>query len=145
MKKVLPLVVLLTSGCLLVWAQEKPTADPGPRSLDDLLWLAKSPEDANLGSDLRALRERLAGSAVPSIAKAREVALKYKFEKCGGVRAEEGREVAGLLRMGVNLPGVAREGDLVWVVRFSDIRFGVTQEVWVGSSSGGAKCMLPFA
>lgn len=146
MNRTLLVLALLVPASLPLRAQENPTSPPADlRSLDDWLWLAQLPDDAQLDTGLRAAREQLRASRVPSVDEAQRLAIGYKLEKCGGVLAEEGAKVVGLLMLGVNLPGVARKGDFVWVVRFSALPRGVTQEIWVGSTSGGAKCMLPFA
>ena len=145
MKMMLSLVALLILSCALALAQESPESGPDSlRRIDDYLWLVRSPDEARMSPELGAIREKLKGSKVPDIDEAVSVALGHKLEKCGGVLAEEQGYVVGLLRIGIDLPAVARKGDFAWVVRFSHLNRGVTQEVWVGSSSGQAKCLLPF-
>ena len=145
MKRMLSLAALLFFSCALAVAQESPESGPDSlRRIDDYLWLVRSPDEARMSPELGTIREKLKGSKVPSIDEAVSVAHGYKLGKCGGVLEEEQGYVVGLLRVGIDLPAVARKGDFVWVVRFSHLDRGVTQEVWVGSSSGQAKCLLPF-
>lgn len=51
--------------------------------------------------------------------------------------------VVGLVRLGVDVAGFATSGDLVWVVQIEHAARGVTQEVWVSSTTGAVRTMLP--
>ena len=42
-----------------------------------------------------------------------------------------------------NVPGFAASGDLVWVVRYSILGSGVSQEMWISSTTGAVRTMLP--
>lgn len=113
------------------------------RSIHDLLWLSKITDRHNLDIGLRHLLEALDKSKVPTAEKAEEVALGAKL-KAGGVLAEEGVRVVGLVRLGVDVAEFATGGDLVWLVRFEHSVRGVTQEVWVSSTTGAVRATLPL-
>ena len=48
-----------------------------------------------------------------------------------------------LVAIGVDVPGFASKGDFVWIVRCGGLGFMTEQEVWVPSTTGKAKCVLP--
>ena len=48
-----------------------------------------------------------------------------------------------LVAIGVDVPGFASKGDFAWIVRFGGLGFMTEQEVWVSSTTGKAKCVLP--
>lgn len=113
------------------------------QSIHDLLWLPKTADRQQLDAGLRRLLETLDTSRVPTGERAEGVALGAKL-KAGGVLAEEGARVVGLVRLGVDVPGFAPRGDLVWVVLIEHAVHGVTQEVWVSSTTGAVRAMLPM-
>lgn len=151
------LAILLGTGVLGAAAAEEgrpakaPTEEPlgssapavGLRSIHDLLWLSRIADRHNLDADLRGLLERLDKSRVPTAEKAAGVALGAKL-KAGGLLAEEGPRVVGLVRLGVDVAEFAASGDLVWVVQIEHGVRGVTQEVWVSSTTGAVRAMLPL-
>jgi hypothetical protein len=79
-----------------------------------LLWLPKITDRHNLDSGLRRLLETLDKSKVATAEKAEGAALGAKL-KAGGLLAEEGARVVGLVRLGVDVAEFATSGDLVWV------------------------------
>jgi hypothetical protein len=97
---------------------------------------------STLSADERALLDKLGKEKVPSAEEAERVATGYQL-KNGGLLAEEGTRVVGLLRLGADVPGFASDGDLIWVVRFTHLFRGVTQEMWVSSTTGAVRTMLP--
>ncbi|MGH7389611.1 MAG: hypothetical protein ACREM3_09165 [Candidatus Rokuibacteriota bacterium] len=113
------------------------------RDANDLLWLLESDRRA-LGAELRSALERLDRSSVPTVEKATSAALRFEMAH-GGITAEEGARVVGLLRIGRDVPSFAGQGDLVWVVRIDHSFSGVTQEMWISSTTGQVRTMLPMA
>lgn len=115
--------------------------DPDLRSAEDLLWLIDR-DRRTLGAEYRAVLDQLAAGKVATAEDARAIAIRFKLTH-GGLLAEEGARVVGLLRLGRDLPPLARQGDLVWVVRVSHAWLGVTQEMWIGSATGEVRAMAP--
>ena len=111
------------------------------RDADDVLWLLDR-DRRNLSAEYQRILTVLDASKVPNADRARDIAIRFKLAH-GGLRAEEGPKVVGLLRIGRDLPPFASRGDLVWVVRISHSWLGVTQEMWIGSASGEVRAMLP--
>jgi hypothetical protein len=111
------------------------------RDADDVLWLLDR-DRRNLSGEYQRILTVLDASKVPNADRARDIAIRFKLAH-GGLRAEEGPKVVGLLRIGRDLPPFASRGDLVWVVRISHWWLGVTQEMWIGSASGEVRAMLP--
>ncbi len=135
-------VILLGAGAVgPVAADEARPAEL--RGIHDLLWLPKTADRQKLDTGLRRLLEALDMSKVPTAERAEGVALGAKL-KAGGVLAEEGPRVVGLVRLGVDVPAFATRGDLVWVVLIEHAVHGVTQEVWVSSTTGAVRAMLPM-
>ena len=66
------------------------------------------------------------------------------FGHSGPLDARETLKVVGLLRIGVNIPGFADSGDLIWVIRFEMTSWGVSQEMWICSTTGAIRTMLPI-
>ena len=69
-------------------------------------------------------------------------ALRFKLAH-EGLLAEEGATVVALLRMGRDVPAFASREDLVWVVRIVHSFRGVTQEMWISSTTGAVRTLLP--
>jgi len=114
-------------------------ADP-----NDLLRLIKATDKQVIDSPhYRSVVKRLEKSKVPTTRKAEQEALAYKL-KHGGLLAEEGAKVVSLLRIAFDVPDFASGGDLVWVVRISHLDRGVTQEMWISSTTGTVRTMLPM-
>ena len=111
------------------------------RDADDVLWLLDR-DRRNLSVEYQHILTVLDASKVPNADSARDIAIRFMLAH-GGLRAEEGPKVVGLLRIGRDLPPFASRGDLVWVVRISHWWLGVTQEMWIGSASGEVWAMLP--
>ena len=111
------------------------------RDADDVLWLLAR-DRRNLSAEYQRILTVLDASKVPNADRARDIAIHFKLAH-GGIRAEEGPKVVGLVRIGRDLPPFASRGDLVWVVRISHWWLGVTQEMWIGSASGEVRTMLP--
>ena len=111
------------------------------RDADDMLWLLDR-DRRNLSAEYQRILTVLDASKVPNADRARDIAIHFKLAH-GGIRAEEGPKVVGLVRIGRDLPPFASRGDLVWVVRISHWWLGVTQEMWIGSASGEVRTMLP--
>jgi hypothetical protein len=125
-------------------ATQQAVVPPGDEMRDnhDLLWLLGS-DPENLSSDYRQVLDSLENSQVPTVEKAENEAIRFKLAS-GGLLAEESVAVVGLLRIGVELPTFANSGDLVWVVRISHQFRGVTQEMWISSTTGAVRTMLPI-
>jgi hypothetical protein len=113
------------------------------RSAEDLLWLVDH-DRRTLGTEYQGILDALVAGKVPTAEDARAIALRFKLTH-GGLLAEEGARVVSLLRIGRDLPPLARKGDLVWVVRVSHSWLGVTQEMWIGSATGEVRSMPPEA
>lgn len=111
------------------------------RDADDVLWLLDR-DRRSLSAEYQRILTVLDASKVPNAARAQDIAIRFKLAH-GGLRAEEGPKVIGLLRIGRDLPPFASRGDLVWVVRISHSWLGVSQEMWIGSASGEVRAMLP--
>jgi len=111
------------------------------RDADDMLWLLDR-DRRTLSGDYQRMVKVLDASRVPNADRARDIALRFKLTH-GGLLAEEGAKVVGLLRIGRDLPPFSSRGDLVWVVRISHWWLGVTQEMWIGSATGEVRTMLP--
>jgi hypothetical protein len=107
-----------------------------------LLWILAADRE-NLGSFYPQLLDSLAKSKVPTTEKAEMEAIRFMMAS-GGLQAEETVSVVGLLRIGVDLPTFATSGDLVWIVRISHQFRGVTQEMWISSTTGEVRTMLPL-
>jgi hypothetical protein len=121
----------------------KPAAAPEPKDHDDFRWLLDRAKDRDgLDPFYKAILEKLEKSKVPTADKARGVAVEYKH-KSEGLDAREGWKVVGLLRIGVPVPDFANAGDLIWVVRFSLQGDGVSQEMWISSTTGAIRTVLP--
>jgi predicted TIM-barrel fold metal-dependent hydrolase len=140
------LLVALLLAPVATGAQPAPATPPAAtlRSVHDVLWLLEVADRRTLDVGLQRLLETLAQSKVPTAAQAEGVALGTKL-RSGGVLAEEGARVVGLLRLGVDVADFAAGGDLVWVVRIEHMTRGVTQEVWVSTTTGAVRTMLPLA
>jgi hypothetical protein len=122
---------------------QKPVAAPQPKDHDDFRWLLDHATDrAALDPFYKGILEKLDKSIVPTAVKAEEKALEYKL-KSEGLDAREGWKVIGLLRMGVTVPEFAESGDLIWAVRFSMPSWGLRQEMWISSTTGAIRTMLP--
>jgi hypothetical protein len=111
------------------------------RDAHDVLWLLER-DRRNLGIEYQRLLNVLASRRVPNAATALNIAIRFKLAH-GGLLAEEGAKVVGLLRLGRDLRSFASRGDLVWIVRISHSWLGVTQEMWIGSATGEVRAMLP--
>jgi len=142
-------ILLLIQSALLfiqpILAQNN--SDPKPANLQpvgDYLWLLEV-DNTNLSLEYRELQKKLSKSIVPTIDKAQSIALESKL-KAAGLLAEEGALVIALIKIGVEVPEFAHLGDLVWVVHILNYLFGgtVTQEMWISSTTGKVKYMIPF-
>jgi len=121
----------------------KTTPQAKLRDPHDLLWLLKAGDPSTNSPGYKDLVKRLEKGKVPTTRKAEETAIAHKL-KHGGLLAEEGAKVAALLRIAVDVPDFASSGDLIWVVRISHlVRGGVTQEMWISSTTGAIRTMLP--
>ena len=115
------------------------------RDPSDYLWLVNVPDPKQLAVDLQEMRLRLEKSKVGTVESAKSLALHHKLTAGRGLLAEEGASVVGLLRVGVEVPAFAKRGDLIWVVRIVHMWHGVTQEMWISSTTGAIRSMLPYA
>ena len=129
---------------LALWApadRARGATGPALPSGDDLLPLLSRDRQA-LSLEYQRLLQGLASSRVPTVERAEHAAIRYKLAS-GGVLAEEATAVVALLRIGVDVPSFANKGDLVWVVRVSHMVWGVTQELWISSTTSEVRAMLP--
>jgi hypothetical protein len=77
------------------------------------------------------------------VAEAEKAATQYKV-KADVLLAEEGSKVTGLVPLGVDVADFAKRGELIWIVQFRMFGQGaLTQEVWVSSSTGATRAMIP--
>src|SRR3972149_4701265 len=114
---------------------------PELRDSDDLLW-ALDRDSQSLGQELQRIRKALETSKVPSPERAIDEAIRFMFAQ-GGILAEEHVKVIGLFRLGIDAVQFSSKGDLVWVVRVSHLFQGVTKEMWISSTTGVVRSMLP--
>jgi hypothetical protein len=122
---------------------QKPAAAPEPKDGDDFRWLLDRAKDRDgLDPFYKAILEKLEKSKIPTVDRAKGVAVEYK-RKSEGLDAREGWKVVGLLRIGINVADFADSGDLIWVVRFSLQGAGLSQEMWINSTTGAIRTMLP--
>jgi uncharacterized protein (TIGR03067 family) len=109
----------------------------------NLLWLVRVADRKKLDQGNRDLLATLDKCKVPTAEKAEKAATAAKL-KAGGLDAQEGTRVIALMRIGVDVPKFADKGDLVWVVRFEHVlNASVTQEMWVSSTTGEVRPILP--
>lgn len=133
---------------------ERPPAGVGRPDLGlgwdrfDYLWLFDE-DRVEKSSSGKQLKERLSGSRVPGVTEASRIAAEYRHRR-GGVTAQESSGVVALLRLGRDARGLGKTGDFVWVVRFihlggtaRQVVGGVTQELWIGASTGEVRAVLP--
>ena len=136
-------VEVSTAGGHSARRTQKPAAAPKPKDHDDFRWLLNSAKGRDgLDRFYKAMLEKLEKSKVPTAKKAKSVAIEYKLNS-GGIDAREGVKVIGLLRIDITVPDFADSGDLIWVVRFSILGSGVSQEMWISSTTGAIRNMLP--
>jgi len=135
-------IVSLTGPATPTQKTGKTTPQAELRDPHDLLWLLKAGDPGTNSPEYKDLVKRLEKGKVPTTRKAEEAALAYKL-KHGGLLAEETAKVVALLRIAVDVPDFASSGDLVWVVRISHLGRGVTQELWISSTTGAIRTMLP--
>jgi hypothetical protein len=89
---------------------------------------------------------RLAKTQVPTIDKAKQVALEYNRGQGAG-EAREQFDVTGLVRSGRNVEGFAQKGDFIWIVRFvipadRGATGGITQQYWISSTTGAVRSVF---
>ena len=129
---------------LALWAPaDRARAATGPAlpSGDDLLPLLNRDRQA-LSLEYQRLLQGLERSRVPTVERAEDAAIRHQLAS-GGVLAEEATAVVALLRIGIDVPSFANKGDLVWVILISHTAWGVTQELWISSTTGEIRAMLP--
>ena len=117
-------------------------AEPQLKDPNDLLWLLHN-DRRKLDVEDRGILEKLERGRVPTIERAMAEAIRFRLGH-GGLLADEGSRVVALFRIGIDSQPFAASGDLVWVVRFSRLLVGVTQEVWINSASGEVRALLPL-
>jgi len=134
-------VVLVVLALWMPSDRARAATGPALSSGDDLLPLLTR-DRQTLSLEYRRLLQGLERSRVPSVESAEHAAIRHQLAS-GGVLAEEATAVVALLRSGVDVPSFANKGDLVWVVRISHIVWGVTQELWISSTTSDIRAMLP--
>lgn len=133
---------LVTLVALLGSCVAKPAAGGDElRSAHDLLWLLDLGDEAQLDVSLGSHLDALRASRVPTAEEAIAVATRHTLAS-GGLLAEESVSVVGLLPLGVDWPGFADTGDLVWIVRIVHQSRGLTQELWVSAPQGEVRAMV---
>jgi hypothetical protein len=138
--------ILLLSVAAVVLTNPLSAAAQGPESgnPDDFLWLLKYEKTkAKLSADFQKMLDRLRKSKLPDPDAATRAANQWRFASDGGILAQEGVKVAGLVRLGRDVPQFGGKGDLVWVVRLVHPVDGVTQELWLNSGTGAVRALLP--
>ena len=136
------LAVLLPAGCAAAPAASQPrSSEPRLLGFSDLFPLVGAQPRGSLEASLQAALERLEASRVPTADEAIAVATRHRLGT-GGLRAEESLGVAGLFPLGVELPGFAAQGDLVWIVRVIDTPRGLTDELWISSTTAEVRALV---
>jgi hypothetical protein len=99
-----------------------------------------------LASHRQETEQGLANTAVPNAEQARKAALAH-VNAVQGAPAEQRAHVVSLVRMGTDIPSFAQKGDFVWIVRLTSLWTpgGVTQELWISSTTGAVHAVLPMA
>jgi hypothetical protein len=90
--------------------------------------------------------QALAHGTIGTTEQAKHAALDY-IAKHPGAPAAERAQVVGLVKMGLDVPSFAHKGEYVWIIRFTSPRTagGITQELWVNSTTGQVHAVLPLA
>jgi hypothetical protein len=88
------------------------------------------------------LAEKLAKTKVPTVKDARQIAAEKVRPTAHIYDAITMSNVVGIFELGRKVAKFGEEGDLVWVVRFVR-KGGVTQELWISSSTGEVRMLLP--
>ena len=96
---------------------------------------------AEKGGPLATMLQQLRAAKVPTREDAERVVRKEMYENDRGFATVAERTV-GLVRCGVDLPGFAARGDLIWIVRVQE-EIRPFQEAWVSSSTAEVRWMLP--
>jgi hypothetical protein len=89
------------------------------------------------------LSEQLAKAKVPTLRDAEKVAFKAVPPTSGIYDAVSRNDVVGVLQLGRKVAKFGEQGDLVWVARVTRLGGGVTQELWISSTTGEVRMMLP--
>jgi len=88
------------------------------------------------------LAEKLAKTKVPTMKEARQIAAEKVRPTAHIYDAITLTSVVGIFELGRKVAKFGEEGDFVWVVRFVR-KGGVTQELWISSSTGEVQMLLP--
>jgi hypothetical protein len=108
----------------------------------NLLWLLAIHDRSTLNIYYQRLLENLGKSKVPTAEMAKGAAMGYKI-KHGGLLAQEEARIVALVPLGIDIPDFSKSSDLIWIVQFfNNIPKGVTQELWVSSTTGETRAML---
>jgi uncharacterized protein (TIGR03067 family) len=129
---------------IMVLKRDKPVRTTAEEEdVINLLWTVRVADRKKLDQGNRDLLATLDKSKVPTVEKAEKAATAAKL-RAGGLDAQEGARVIALMRVGVDVPKFADKGDLIWVVRFEHVlNLSVTQEMWVSSTTGEVRAILP--
>jgi hypothetical protein len=104
-------LVALLGLIVIGFPSGSPVSAAGSVRAEDLRWLIGH-DRRTLGAEYRAILDAPAAGKVPTAEDARTIALRFRLTH-GGLLAEEGATVVSLLRIGRDLPPLARQGDLV--------------------------------
>src|SRR5262245_32841046 len=88
------------------------------------------------------LAEQLAKAKVPTVKDVRRIAAEKVQPTAYIYDAITMTNVVGIFKLGRKVAKFGEEGDLVWVVRFVR-KGGITQELWISSSTGEVRMLLP--
>ena len=104
----------------------------------DYLWLLSN-EEAIMeeGGPFADLLQQLREGKVPTEKEAERKAFAHALQ------GAEWATVSGLVKSGVDLPGFASRGDLIWIVRIGGNGVRSYKEVWISSSTAEEKCLFP--
>lgn len=109
------------------------------KNLNELLWVFE--EDAEDGYAAK-VREELSKSEIKTPDAAEAAALSYELGH-GGFGANERVEVVAIIRINQKVADFADEKDLIWIVRIQRWGAYTTQELWISSTTGAVRPVLP--
>ena len=88
------------------------------------------------------LAEKLAKTKVPTVREARQISGEKVRPTERIYDAITMTSVVGIFELGRKVAKFGEEGDLIWVVRFIR-KGGITQELWISSSTAEVRMLLP--
>src|SRR5262245_4658677 len=131
--------------------QPKPPAVPLPGPMPQLppgyRWISPNAGSSSRAEDYEPpawLKEQLAKTKVPTVKDAQRIAARAVPPTSGIYDAISSSSIVGVFQLGRKVANFGEEGDLVWDVRILR-KFAITQELWISSSTGHVRKLLPEA